>query len=294
MAVAGRRVSQSAWKQAHPEDTDDPDEVGLSSEDEAEGMDEIFGVQRRLSRFAAPSGSEPPSGSQPPAGSDEQVVTLRPGQVVVETEDLQQAYNTLGAYLSERQRASASAGRAPSAAAGRAPSAEKQVPFQIPPIADDETRCPICRKGYKTHERLKTHIDLVHSGKGGHACGRCGKVLASRNAMSLHKIGCGADDTQLFHCDVCNKPYKSKQAMVAHKKVAHTDPPVENLKCRHCGREKFTRAKSLKEHERDCTENEDRVGPFACPVDGCELTFTRVKNLNRHLKNQHNWDPKKR
>ena len=42
-------VSMSMYKIRHPDDTDDPQDVGLSSDDEATGMGEEIGIARRCS-----------------------------------------------------------------------------------------------------------------------------------------------------------------------------------------------------------------------------------------------------
>ena len=41
-------VSMSMYKIRHPDDTDDPQDVGLSSDDEATGMGEEIGIARRV------------------------------------------------------------------------------------------------------------------------------------------------------------------------------------------------------------------------------------------------------
>ena len=52
-----RPLVESLYKSRHPDDTDDPEAVGLSSEDEAEDMGEVLGVSRRLPKPAPPSSS---------------------------------------------------------------------------------------------------------------------------------------------------------------------------------------------------------------------------------------------
>ena len=54
-----RPLESSAYKSHHPDDTDDQNVVGMSSEDEAEGMEDILGVSRRLNKL-------PPAGPSPP------------------------------------------------------------------------------------------------------------------------------------------------------------------------------------------------------------------------------------
>ena len=51
-----RLLENSLYKSRHPDDTDDPHTAGVSSEDEAEGMEDILGVSRRLNK---PSPTEP-------------------------------------------------------------------------------------------------------------------------------------------------------------------------------------------------------------------------------------------
>ena len=43
-------LTPSTYKTRHPDDTDDPEEVGGSSEDEAEGLEEILGVSCHLQK----------------------------------------------------------------------------------------------------------------------------------------------------------------------------------------------------------------------------------------------------
>ena len=52
-----RPLVESIYKSRHPDDTDDPEAVGLSSEDKAEDLGEVLGVSRRLPKPAPPSPS---------------------------------------------------------------------------------------------------------------------------------------------------------------------------------------------------------------------------------------------
>ena len=47
-------LTLSTYKTGHPDDTDDPEAVGGSSEDEAEGPEEILGVSRHLQKPPQP------------------------------------------------------------------------------------------------------------------------------------------------------------------------------------------------------------------------------------------------
>ena len=63
LSVEGVRVSRH--KDIHPEDSDDPADIGLSSEEEAEDMDEEPHIRRKYHQTAQPL---PPEPEQPPAG----------------------------------------------------------------------------------------------------------------------------------------------------------------------------------------------------------------------------------
>ena len=58
-----RPLESSVFKSCHPDDTDNLDVMGVSSEDEAEEMEDILGVSRRLNThpLSRPSPSEPPT-----------------------------------------------------------------------------------------------------------------------------------------------------------------------------------------------------------------------------------------
>ena len=65
LTVEGVRVSRH--KDIHPEDSDDPADISLSSEEEADGMDEEPHIRRKYHQAAQPP---PPEPEQPPAGGD--------------------------------------------------------------------------------------------------------------------------------------------------------------------------------------------------------------------------------
>ena len=71
---------------------DDPDTVGMSSEDEAEGMGDILGVSRRLTKppSAGPSSPEPP-------------VLEEEGMIKVPKKDLKRAQGILKDILAGRK-----------------------------------------------------------------------------------------------------------------------------------------------------------------------------------------------
>ena len=83
------------YKAWHPDDTDDLEAISRSSEDEAEGMEEVLGISRCLQR---PAGPEPsPAPPSPPSAPTEE------GIIKVQKKDLKRAQGIIGDILAGRK-----------------------------------------------------------------------------------------------------------------------------------------------------------------------------------------------
>ena len=203
-----RPLESLVYKSHHPDDMDDLD-VGVSSEDEAEGMGDILGVSRRLNK--PPAGPSPP---EPPALEEE-------GMIKVPKKDLKRAQGILKDILAGRK-----------VHATRA--TQEDVPFDVPEVQAGDTNCELCWQSFKSTCSLRHHMK-THTGDTGWSCDRCGKVLASRVMSELHEKSCGQEKGHW--CQACKKGYTTKQALVAHLKVKHGPPPtVEQLTCPTCSK----------------------------------------------------------
>ena len=117
-------LTPSTYKAQHPDNTDDPDAVGRSSEDEAEGMEEVLGISRHLQKPVEPEPS--PAPPTPPSAPTEE------GVIRVQKKDLKRAQGILGDIL---------AGRKVRAVSG---ASCKDVPFQIPMVQASDRDCSLC------------------------------------------------------------------------------------------------------------------------------------------------------
>ena len=150
----------SLYKHRHPDDMDEPNNVGGSSEDEAEGMEEVLGVTRRLYKpsLAQPSPAQP-SPTQPSPEAPEDRDTIR-----VPRKDLKQVAKLLqDLSAGKKVKLPASASR-------------EEVPFAVPDIMARETDCALCHQAFKSTRSLQRHRK-THTGETGYSC-QCGKVLA--------------------------------------------------------------------------------------------------------------------
>ena len=162
-----RPLESSMYKSHHPDDTDDPDVVSVISEDEAEGMEDILGVSRRLNK-PPPAGPSPP---EPPVPEEEE------GMIKVPKKDLKRAQDILKDILAGRKAHTTGAAR-------------EDVPFEVPEVQAGGTNCELCHQSFKSTCSLCCHMK-THTGDTGWFCDRCGKVLASRVMYELHQKSCG-------------------------------------------------------------------------------------------------------
>ena len=144
------RPLSSVYKSRHPDDTDDPDTIGMSSEDEAEGMEDILGVSRRLNK-------PPPAEPSPP----EPAVPEEEGIIKVLKKDLKRAQGILKDIL---------AGKKVCASTGVT---REDVPFKVPEVQASDTSCELCHQSFKSTCSLHHHMK-THTGDTGWSCDRCG------------------------------------------------------------------------------------------------------------------------
>ena len=50
-----------------------------------------------------------------------------------------------------------------------------------------DKECSICKKAYKSTERLSNHMDVAHKGSPKMICDKCGKIFTSKDSLRVHK-----------------------------------------------------------------------------------------------------------
>ena len=282
-------VSMSAYKIRHPDDTDDPQDVGLSLDDEATGVREQIGIARQIARpdrsvlppysqgravsppaedRAPSSGTSGPSG-EPPVG----FVRLGPDEVVIKKAVLRGIKRGAELALKGHVPATFSMG----ASAG-------DVPFAIPKMKKTKVHCTFCRKDFPSAKALRRHL-CMHAGKSVYKCPRCGWHLVSRATMEMHQRSCGIQDRP-HNCVTCGKGYHSKQALLQHLKVHQPPASVEDHTCPDC-KQVSNLVKTMREYR------VTHRGPFPCPVEDCPAIFSLPKHHNHHLREKHGFDSRR-
>ena len=274
-------IRMSEYKVRHPDDFEDPQDVGLFSEDEATGMEEVTGVAHRivLSRLSPAQPTPTPSASRPSGSTDPDIpegcVKLAGDEVIIKKAVLRGIKR--GAELALR-------GQAPALfSLGQATAGD--LPFEIPAPAVHQVYCDLCHKDFLTSKALRHHL-RVHKGLTCYLCPKCGKHLASSHTWDMHRESCGSAE-YAHHCQACGRGYHQKQSLVAHLRAKHQPvPSAADRTCPDCG-VTFKLLKTMKEHRAV------HRGPFPCPVEGCREQFSLPKRLNRHLRERHGYDARR-
>ena len=93
---------------------------------------------------------------------------LEPHQMAVDHQDLRGLHHLTGAMLG---------GTAPAAAG----TPTESMPYSLPAVSRDDTKCPVCHQVFKTAHRMRQHMD-VHKGMG-YPCSKCCKSLSSKKML---------------------------------------------------------------------------------------------------------------
>ena len=190
-------IKESRWKILHPSDTKEEKNVGISSEDEAEGLEVAPGVARQ--------------GTGRPAALE-----VQPARIPTTPSSCSRGRSS---GQEEGPKTHETAGVSPSSGEDLPEGAQAreiaEVPYEVPVVPRGETTCPVCKQVFKTHHRVTVHMG-IHQGEK-FPCGKCGKVLATRRYWTEHTQSCVHG--KRVTCPVCRKLFASAQTMHKHHKA---------------------------------------------------------------------------
>ena len=205
MVLSVQDIRLSAHKDAHPSDSEDNVDIGLSSEEEAEDLAESPHIRRK---FVPPP---PPPQPQPtPSTSTEGSTSIQ-----VPVEALQKVQQYIGQLLGGE----AAPGVFSQPQDPPAPDTQV-VPFSVPKPKKGEKVCQLCERKFWATETLRRHMQ-THSGKQKHVCPNegCGRKLSSKRSLDTHLTTCQKEKTFFCKSKGCQKLFATKQAFTAHEKT---------------------------------------------------------------------------
>ncbi|EGO57727.1 hypothetical protein NEUTE1DRAFT_81560 [Neurospora tetrasperma FGSC 2508] len=150
-----------------------------------------------------------------------------------------------------------------------------------------------CVQSFRKHQTLQRHIRTVHLGKSAYPCGNDGCDAGFDTASALRRHVEREHGDLKFWCDECNAEgegddnggrrvgFTTMLLLQAHMKKEHNN-------CAFCGIRCGTQSNMMRHVElyHSAKTVEDRK-TIACTWEGCDKKFTRVSNLNTHIKSAH-------
>ena len=143
-----------------------------------------------------------------------------------------------------------------------------------PNDADNSFECGICNKKFRSSERVRRHVRLVHVPKQTYSCKECGAVFKNKYYLKSHAhVHSGA---MPYVCEICGRRYRFSASIKLHLLVHKGLKPH---KCWICGKQ-FLQNIGLKRHLTIHT-GEKKPPTFTCNLCGKHLTSKN--GLDYHL-----------
>lgn len=150
-----------------------------------------------------------------------------------------------------------------------------------------------CVQSFRKHQTLQRHIRTAHLGQSAYPCGNDGCDAGFDTASALRRHVDREHGDLKFWCDECNAEaegddngcrrvgFTTMLLLQAHMKKEHNN-------CAFCGVRCGTQNDMMRHVElyHSAKTVEDRK-TIACSWEGCDKKFTRVSNLNTHIKSAH-------
>ncbi|KAL0908937.1 hypothetical protein M5K25_023451 [Dendrobium thyrsiflorum] len=151
--------------------------------------------------------------------------------------------------------------------------------------------CPVqdCNRAFAFQGNLKRHLKEIHDddspceAEKQHTCEEpgCGKIFKFASRLKKHQDSHLKVEFLEIFCGepLCMKPFTNSECLKAHIQSCH-----KYVKCEVCGAQQLR--KNFKRHQRthEGVISKERI---KCSFQGCEQSFSKKSNLNKHVKAVH-------
>ena len=145
------------------------------------------------------------------------------------------------------------------------------------------TKCPICKKVYKTRKIMRKHYLTAHTEAGMKKakeptqCNICGKIFKGRKGLTNHRSMYHSEMKEIHYCDQCSYSSVHKTYLKHHRKIVHEE---KEFICDLCSAS-FTYKIHLKTHIETVHEGKK----LKC--DQCPYQTGHSNHLKKHIEVVH-------
>ena len=141
-------------------------------------------------------------------------------------------------------------------------------------------RCDKCEAVYRCKKSFDRHYQIKHEEKiFKYPCLICPEIYSFESALKAH-VRYDHEGKELYKCPHCDKGFRHKTAMEAHRICVCENKPMGTNLCVHCGRS-FKRPGTLNMHIKTTHQN------IKFPCDQCDKTYSYRAKLVMHQKRIH-------
>lgn len=150
-----------------------------------------------------------------------------------------------------------------------------------------ELGCFVCNTMFKSNQLLRCHIEMKHTDLQTFECNLCQTIFMKEFSLRAHI--CKPKRTNCVTCDICGKDLATRRSLRVHKILVHSPPGL--IFCNLCGK------KSDSIEERDAHRNEcalkrkllntkRKLTRLECDV--CKAVFKDKSRIRHHMLQVHN------
>ena len=145
-------------------------------------------------------------------------------------------------------------------------------------------------ENFELEDPLSTNS--VHEGKNVFHCNVCNSALCHCSGFKyktnlFEQINTVHEENKPFKCTVCGVGFAMEDTLKRHISVVHEGE--KTFKFRECDSTSILQTQTLesKPHIKP-TSNKEIIKEYSCNSKGCEKSFSKKQNLNRHIQTVHN------
>lgn len=150
-----------------------------------------------------------------------------------------------------------------------------------------ELGCFICSTMFKSNKLLRNHIDMKHTNCETFSCNLCKMIFMKEFSLRAHI--CKPKRDNCVSCEVCGKDLATRRSLRVHKILVHS--PADLIFCNLCGKKSAT-VEERDSHRIECALKKKMLNAkrksTRLECDVCKAVFKDKSRIQHHMLQAHN------